>query len=60
MGVEAQRGRVGRGKATEGFKSIKIILKWIPECMTSLWGEAKVGEMCSYLRVPVKRRAAAF
>jgi len=28
--------------------------------MGSQWSEAKMGEICSYSRVPVKRRAAAF
>ena len=28
--------------------------------MGSQWREGKMGEMCSYLHVPVKRRAAAF
>ena len=42
------------------LKTIKIVLKWILKCRDSQWSEAKMGEMCSYLHVPVKRRAAAF
>ena len=42
------------------LKTNKIILKSILKCMGSQWSEAKMGEMCSNSRVPVKRRVAVF
>ena len=33
------------------------ILNWVLNCMGSQWSEAKMGEICSNLRMPVRRRA---
>ena len=37
------------------LKVNKRILKLIPKCVGSQWSGAKMGEICSYFRVPVKR-----
>lgn len=51
---------VGWGKTIRDLKTNKIILKLILKFLGNQCNEAKMGEMGSYLQVPVKRPTAAF